>query len=682
MSKKLEIESYVKLEHKGVFLGFPYEPLPEGSRIRYSNGTLVDQKNNDNPFNMCEEEALRLFVSFIISKIPHFNKTAGKGIKPSVGAEVLESGNSILQSIGKKKSYSKINASDFKTLLLDKKTVAEAKKSGKGISYLITNFLNDFNTIRLYNKAKDITHEELASIDFQPYFKFWEKNTIYRMTSEYKKKYSMKVAIVRAYFSNMVVRRETDAEDIIIYNKSFSAEAPSISGIKDYEGYIKKRLSSNDFELNLIPKPKYGEEPPVMIWENGDLVETDEKWIIKSGGNPKYLASFRKHACYGVYEKGRGKNKIETNWKLDKQGQLNIEKGVSLHVKQNDKNKFESARFLNYHIEQVRDKYNNTFEKGTDNEKLLSLAVYLLDKLAIRPGGNKVKKNFNPDDENDVQGLLDLNCENIEFLPNFVVKFTFLGKSGVPFIEETKMEKKYYNFLKGICPTRKSNDIFSLKDKLKSLNTFIGTLKVANDDDIAVTYLHDWHVTAKTFRTRLACYTFQKYLHENEIKIDAKQSEKKQIFVKANLEVAKALNHKSLAGDVTKAFAKSILAVIKKKDEFKTEIEVLEKYSKDDEKRALTMEDHEKRTNQVLIIYNKVKDNLGDENQAGLTRLEMKKENISLGTSIANYVDPRIVVAWCKKVDFPIEKCYQTASLKKFKWAMATLSTWSFFDEI
>ena len=48
-----------------------------------------------------------------------------------------------------------------------------------------------------------------------------------------------------------------------------------------------------------------------------------------------------------------------------------------------------------------------------------------------------------------------------------------------------------------------------------------------------------------------------------------------------------------------------------------------------------------------------------------------KDENktVALGTSKINYMDPRISVAWCKKVELPIERVFQSSLRDKFPWA-------------
>jgi DNA topoisomerase-1 len=60
--------------------------------------------------------------------------------------------------------------------------------------------------------------------------------------------------------------------------------------------------------------------------------------------------------------------------------------------------------------------------------------------------------------------------------------------------------------------------------------------------------------------------------------------------------------------------------------------------------------------------------------------MEEKEENksVSLTTSKINYMDPRISVAFCKRVDLPIEKVFAKTIRNKFPWAMHTKSDWMF----
>jgi len=41
-------------------------------------------------------------------------------------------------------------------------------------------------------------------------------------------------------------------------------------------------------------------------------------------------------------------------------------------------------------------------------------------------------------------------------------------------------------------------------------------------------------------------------------------------------------------------------------------------------------------------------------------------------------MDPRITVAWCKRLQVPIEKVFNKSLLDKFPWAMQSMSKYGF----
>ena len=65
-----------------------------------------------------------------------------------------------------------------------------------------------------------------------------------------------------------------------------------------------------------------------------------------------------------------------------------------------------------------------------------------------------------------------------------------------------------------------------------------------------------------------------------------------------------------------------------------------------------------------------------DRLKARISKIELDKQGrenlktVALGTSKINYMDPRITVAYCKRVDLPIEKIFNKSLLAKFAWAM------------
>ena len=55
-----------------------------------------------------------------------------------------------------------------------------------------------------------------------------------------------------------------------------------------------------------------------------------------------------------------------------------------------------------------------------------------------------------------------------------------------------------------------------------------------------------------------------------------------------------------------------------------------------------------------------------------------ENKEVALGTSKINYMDPRITVAWCKRVEVPIDKVFARTLRDKFNWAMAVPPQWKF----
>lgn len=51
---------------------------------------------------------------------------------------------------------------------------------------------------------------------------------------------------------------------------------------------------------------------------------------------------------------------------------------------------------------------------------------------------------------------------------------------------------------------------------------------------------------------------------------------------------------------------------------------------------------------------------------------------VSLGTSKINYIDPRITVAWCKRMDVPLSKVFTKTLIQKFEWATDVDGDWRF----
>jgi DNA topoisomerase-1 len=122
---------------------------------------------------------------------------------------------------------------------------------------------------------------------------------------------------------------------------------------------------------------------------------------------------------------------------------------------------------------------------------------------------------------------------------------------------------------------------------------------------------------------------------------------KKLIYDKANIAVAKALNHKKMGDSDAKI------------EKLKNKIVELEAKLEN----AKTSKQQEAAKKAI---------------ETASTKLEEATNNISLSTSKVNYLDPRISISWAKKGEVPIEKIYNKTQLQKFVWAMDTSSKFEF----
>lgn len=371
-------------------------------------------------------------------------------------------------------------------------------------------------------------------------------------------------------------------------------------GAHPLRGNIKKRLAPSDITLNVsktnVPRCIINKEP--CKW--GDVVEKhDVTWIA--------------------------------TWKhpiTNEPSYVNLSRTESVFVCANDMEKFEKARKLAKNINKVREKYTKDLNSENDTTRQLATVVYLLDVLAIRPGGEK-----DEDKEADTQGLTTLTCDTITFDVDNNITINFIGKSSIKFEKTFKVSSVVYNNLKKLCRNKgKSHKIFPDADA-SALNEYLKTL------------LPD--LTAKVFRTYKASSILQGMLNENKVDPYDLTHEKKLVYDRVNIEVAKALNHKKMGGSDARL------------------IKLKEKIAEYREKRKNATTDKQKATAQKNIDATKVK-------------LEEAEQNISTGTSKGNYLDPRIAVAWCKMNEMPIEKIYNKTNLKKFIWALETPSDWQF----
>ncbi|CAL9155117.1 unnamed protein product [Musa hybrid cultivar] len=323
---------------------------------------------------------------------------------------------------------------------------------------------------------------------------------------------------------------------------------------------------------------------------------------------------------------------------------------------QSDKEKYEKARLLKNYIHNIRVNYTRDFTSKDPTKRQIAVATYLIDKLALRAGNEK------DDDEADTVGCCTLKVENVELVPPNMLKFDFLGKDSIRYLNTVVVELPVYKAIGEFQTAKKSDggrkskgdDLFDLLDTSK-LNAHLKELMPG--------------LTAKVFRTYNASITLDDILNK-ETK-DGTLPEKIAVYQHANKEVAIICNHQR---SVSKSHESQMSKLNEKINDLKTQREELEMDLSRARKGKPPLKDREGKTKKNLspeVIEKKLA-----QVDAKIEKMELDKKikedlkTVALGTSKINYLDPRISVAWCKRHEVPIEKIFNKSLLAKFAWAM------------
>jgi DNA topoisomerase-1 len=459
-------------------------------------------------------------------------------------------------------------------------------------------------------KNCSIPIEKLELCDFSNIIKFIEKNKENKKNLDKFEKDRLK---------ELKDKEEEKYKNAIVDGKiqpvgNYRMEPPGIfigRGCHPKLGMIKKRIFPNDVILNLskdAPKPELQ-----SFFKN-------QKWKkIIHDNKSEWLASWKDTIT--------GKTKYV--WLGNK----------SDFKARSDEEKFDRARKLAKIINNIRDKNNINLSSKDKFKAQLATALYFIDKLALRVGNEK------SDDEADTVGVTSLRIEHITLKPDNIIKFDFLGKDSIRYVNETVVEEQVYlNVQKFMLNKKSDEDLFDLMNS-SDLNEYLKT------------FMSD--LTAKIFRTYNASFLFQQEINDITDKYDKYDKSDKinillNLFNKANAKVALLCNHQK---SVSKNFNESLDKINDKIKDYKKQIIELEELIKNDDSKT----NKHKKTIKKLKEYIKSQKNKKD--------LKLELKNISLGTSKTNYIDPRITVAFLKQHNIPIEKIFSSSLKEKFFWA-------------
>ena len=310
-----------------------------------------------------------------------------------------------------------------------------------------------------------------------------------------------------------------------------------------------------------------------------------------------------------------------------------------------DQAKYDKAIRLAKEIENVKARIAKDMQSKEHKTKRIATACYLIYRTAMRVGDEK------DPDEADTVGATTLRKEHIKLTAD-AIEFNFLGKDCVRWKETIVAEgldKQFHDNLKELISNKKDEQEIFDGITSRHVNAYYSTLVKG--------------LTAKVFRTYLASSVVSKYLRDHD-NIKSESNMKKLFHAKmANLDASIMCNHKRT---IPKNFEKSLQ---KKKDTL-SNVEKSKTWQKSEESlkkaqsRTLkTEKQKEKQREQIrkiktVIRNRKAKHTERVEKLQLQIELTQKTRDHNLGTSLRNYIDPRIFKTWTDEVVAEWENLY------------------------
>jgi DNA topoisomerase-1 len=203
--------------------------------------------------------------------------------------------------------------------------------------------------------------------------------------------------------------------------------------------------------------------------------------------------------------------------------------------------KFDKALQVERRIDEIREHILEGLRSDKAQKRMVAAACYLIDNLSLRVGDEK------DPDEADTVGATTLRAEHLTFKEDSIV-FDFLGKDSVPWHKEITPDSEVYAELKELHGNaldriasfegRKGKKTGADPKKLAQIFPSIGSTHVNR-------FLSEVYpeLTAKVFRTYHASTIMRDELKKNGAKRADPEFIKKEAFKRANLEVARVMNH-------------------------------------------------------------------------------------------------------------------------------------------
>ena len=489
------------------------------------------------------------------------------------------------------------------------------------------NFVADFaKTFK--GKYKNL---ELSEIDFSNPFKIVdkEKDAKELLTKEEKKALAAKRKEIREEMKAKYGIATMDGKEVEVAN--YMAEPPGIfigRGEHPMRGKWKPKVSTKNVTLNL------GKEAKIPAGNWGKIVnDKDSMWMASW---TDILTEKR------IYV-----------WLADTAG-----------IKQErDQAKYDKAKKLASEINKIKDRIVKDMQDKNSKIRRISTACYLIYRTAMRVGDEK------DPEEADTVGATTLRKEHVN-LTGSSIEFDFLGKDSVRWQETVPAvghDKQFHDNLKELVLKKKNSDEIFDGITSRHVNQYYSSIVEG--------------LTAKVFRTYLASSVVSKYLREHDSIKKSNPAEKLYHAKLANLEAAMMCNHKRTIPKTFEQILQKKIDTLKKAENSNPWKSKEEALKRTESKVVKTDKQKETKNGQIKRAKIQIKKSKQKHKerveklklQLDLTR---KTKDYNLGTSLRNYIDPRVFKSWTDKVDADWEKLYTAALQKKFLWVRSINEDW------
>ena len=257
------------------------------------------------------------------------------------------------------------------------------------------------------------------------------------------------------------------------------------------------------------------------------------------------------------------------------------------------------------------------------------------------------------------------------------ITLDFLGKDSIRYLNTVPIDAKVFANLKTFTAKKKQDEmIFDIDpdDINKYFKSFMPDL------------------SAKVFRTYNASITLESELYRLMAKegpkseghegrsMDVDVAELSKLYNEANRRVAILCNHQRAPPKQHEAGMSQMRAKLEEFGKFLQALRSLRSAGtlREEDKEVLVKNSFkqdapeaqiQRKIHALMVQVEKLEATMGEKEE---------NKSVSLTTSKINYMDPRISVAFCKRVDLPIERVFSKTIRNKFPWAMHSKSDWMF----